>query len=69
MKEKILIISGGIESYLDGFYYINKISTTAVYGQAYNMLKHAAESYESLKNYLTEEIKGLELAYTYLKLK
>jgi len=69
LKEKILIISGGIESYLDGFYYINKINTTAVYGQAYNMLKYAAESYESLQKYLLEEIKGLELAYTYLRIK
>ena len=69
LKEKTLIISGGINSYLDGYYYLSKIKTNAVYGQAYNMLKYAAESYEVLQKYLAEEIKGLELAYTYLKLK
>jgi isopentenyl-diphosphate delta-isomerase len=69
LSEKNIIISGGIKSYLDGYYYINKISTNTVYGQAYNMLKHAAESYDALKKYLQEEIKGLELAYTYLTIK
>ncbi len=68
-KEKTVIISGGINSYLDGYYYINKINADAVYGQAYNMLKYAAKSYKVLQKYLLEEIKGLELAYSYLKLK
>lgn len=67
--EKDIIISGGIKSYLDGYYYINKINTNAVYGQAYKMMKYATESYEALQKYLQEEIKGLELAYSYLKLK
>ena len=68
-KEKTLIISGGIKSYIDGYYYINKVKSNTVYGQAYKMMKHASESYESLQNFLKEEIKGLELAYSYLKLR
>ena len=68
-KEPDIIISGGIKSYLDGYYYLNKINANAVYGQAYNMLKYASESYEELQKYLQEEIKGLELAYAYLTVK
>jgi len=68
-KQKTLIISGGIKSYLDGYYYINKIKANAVYGQAYKMMKHAAESYESLQEFIKEEIKGLELAYSYLTIR
>ena len=68
-NDKEIIISGGIESYLDGYYYLNKINTKAVYGQAYMMMKYASESYEKLQEYIKKEIEGLELAYSLLKVK
>ena len=68
MKKEI-IISGGINSFLDGYYYINKIERKAIYGQAYKMLKYASENYNQLHNYITKEIEGLELAYNFLKIK
>jgi len=33
------------------------------------MLIHAAKSYNDLKEFLKSEIKGLQLAYTYLTIK
>ena len=67
--DKEIIISGGINSYLDGYYYMNIINAKAVYGQAYNMMKCASESYEKLEEYIKKEIEGLELAYSLLKVR
>ncbi len=67
--DKEIIISGGVNSYLDGYYYINKINAKAVYGQAYIMMKYASESYEKLETYIKSEIKGLELANSLLKVR
>lgn len=64
-----VIISGGIKSYLDGYYLINKIQTTAIYGQASPFLKYATENYEKLFQYLEAQIEGLTLTNTYLKIK
>jgi isopentenyl-diphosphate delta-isomerase len=63
------IISGGIKNFLDGYYLIQKINATAVYGQASMMLKYAAVSYEALQEFLTLEIDGLALAEAYLKIR
>ena len=67
--DKEIIISGGINSYLDGYYYMNKINKKAVYGQAYTMMKYASESYTKLETYIKKEIEGLELANSLLKVK
>jgi len=66
---KEVIISGGIKNFLDGYYYINKLHTNAVYGQASALLKHAQESYDSLVEYLISQTEGLKLAYSYLHIK
>ncbi|HLO60250.1 MAG TPA: hypothetical protein VK179_15980 [Bacteroidales bacterium] len=64
-----VIVSGGIKNFLDGYYLINKVHTTAIYGQASGFLKHAAEGYESLQKYCTDQVNGLKLAYAYLTVK
>jgi isopentenyl-diphosphate Delta-isomerase len=64
-----IIISGGIHSFLDGYYLLNKSKLPAVYGQASSFLKHASGYYETLHNFVSGQIKGLELAYTYLKVR
>lgn len=69
INNKEIIISGGINSYLDGYYYMQKLKAKSVYGQAYKMMKYADEGYQQLYNYIEEEIKGLELAHSLLKVK
>lgn len=64
-----VIISGGIRNFLDGFYYIQKIKTTAIYGQASGFLKYAQGDYETLQHYVSMQIKGLELAHAFLRVK
>jgi isopentenyl-diphosphate delta-isomerase len=64
-----MIISGGITSFLDGYYLLKKIRTKAVFGQASGFLRHAKESYEELHRYITGNVNVLRLANTYLTIK
>lgn len=66
---KKVIISGGIKNFLDGYYYIRKSKTPAIYAQASAFLKYARNDYEDLKLFIESQIKGLELAYSYLRIK
>jgi isopentenyl-diphosphate delta-isomerase len=63
-----LIVSGGIKSFLDGYYLVGKSKLPAVYGQAGSFLKYAREGYEPLRQYIHDQVKGLELAYAYLRI-
>lgn len=63
-----LVISGGVKSFLDGYYLISKSSLPAVYGMASGFLKYAKESYEELQEFTQYQVKGLHLAYNYLKI-
>ncbi len=69
IKCKQIIISGGIKSFLDGYYLTQKCSLNAVYGQASAMLKHAQVSYESLQNFIQLQLQGLSIAQAFLKIK
>jgi isopentenyl-diphosphate Delta-isomerase len=64
-----VIVSGGIKNFLDGYYLISKVHTTAIYGQASGFLQHANVSYESLQKYCSDQVNGLKLAYAYLTVK
>jgi isopentenyl-diphosphate delta-isomerase len=64
-----IIISGGIKSFIDGFYLVKKSLMPAVYGQASSFLKYATNDYETLQLYVSGQIKGLEMAYSYLKIR
>lgn len=64
-----IIISGGVRHFLDGYFLINKIQMPAVYGQASAFLRHARGSYEALYEYVNAQVKGLELAKAFLKVK
>ncbi|MCB2195931.1 MAG: isopentenyl-diphosphate delta-isomerase [Bacteroidetes bacterium] len=66
---KQVIISGGIRSFLDGYYLMQKSQLPSIYGQASTMLRYAREDYEKLREYIQYQIKGLQMAYTYLTLK
>lgn len=64
-----IIVSGGIRTFLDGWYLINKLSLPAIYGQASSFLKFAAEGYEPLRIFVESQIRGLEIARAFLKVR
>ncbi len=66
---KQFIISGGVKSFLDGYYLMEKLQATAVYGQASGLLKYAEISYEALHEYVSYQLKGFQLAKAYFKVK
>ena len=66
---KQIIISGGINNFLDGYYLISKSKIPAVYGQASAFLKYATGDYDTLRQYVETQKHGLEMAYTFLKIK
>lgn len=69
VKCPAVIISGGVQNFLDGYYLINKLHMSAVYGQASGLLKHAQGDYETLRTYIAAQIEGLELAQAFLKVR
>jgi isopentenyl-diphosphate delta-isomerase len=69
VKCRQIIISGGITSFLDGFYLINCCDLPAVYGQASAFLKHAKESYEQLNEFVRFQVEGLKIAQAFFKIK
>jgi isopentenyl-diphosphate delta-isomerase len=64
-----IIISGGIKSFLDGYYYTEKIQIPAIYGMASQFLKYAMVSFELLDEYMQLHIEGLKMAKAFLKVK
>jgi isopentenyl-diphosphate Delta-isomerase len=64
-----IIVSGGIQNFLDGFYCIKKLQVPAIYGQASAFLKHAQGDYDSLHHYIDAQIQGLELAEAFFKVR
>lgn len=66
---KQVIISGGVNSFLDGFYLTEKLNTPSVYGQASAFLKQATGDYETLQSYVEAQIDGLRVAKRFLKIK
>ena len=63
-----LIISGGIKNFLDGYYLLKRSTLPAVYGMASTFLKHARGDYETLRNFVADQVSGLEMAYAFLTL-
>ncbi len=64
-----IIISGGIRHFLDGYYLTGKLTLPAVYGQASGFLKHARGDYAELQAYVETQVRGLEVANAFLKIK
>lgn len=63
-----IIISGGVKNYLDGYYLISLSKMPAVFGMASSVLKHATGDYDTLKQYMGNQIKAYRLAQAYLRL-
>ena len=68
-KAKSIIVSGGIKSFLDGFYYLKKIPQKTMYAHASLFLKYALLGEQELLEFVESQIQGLEMAQTYLTLK
>lgn len=64
-----IIISGGIKSFLDGYYLLKKSSLPAVFGQASTFLKYAQGDYSRLQHFVTDQINGLAIANAYLQIR
>lgn len=64
-----IIVSGGVSTFLDGYYHLQKLSMPALYAQASPFLKYALEGEAALHQFVEAQIKGLALSYTYLTLK
>jgi isopentenyl-diphosphate delta-isomerase len=69
IKCKSLIISGGIRSFLDGYYLTSKSKLPAIYGQASEFLRFASKSYDDLKEFVSYQIEGLKVASAYFRIK
>ena len=66
-KCREFIISGGIRSFLDGYYLMKKLKAPCIYGQAAAVLKRAIVSQEELNAYLSSQIDGLKMAHSFLQ--
>lgn len=66
---KEVIISGGVKSFLDGYYLTRKINCKSVYGQGSALLERAKEAYAPLRDYLSGQVSGLELSNAYLRVR
>lgn len=64
-----VIISGGVRDFLDGYYLMSKCVLPSIYGQASALLRVAQESEKALHDYLEAQIRGLEMATAYLRIK
>ncbi len=68
-RTRQLIISGGINDFLDGYCLTKKSALPAVYGQASGFLKHAQGDYAELQRYVQWQVRGLELANAFLTMR
>ncbi|MEM9835310.1 MAG: isopentenyl-diphosphate delta-isomerase [Bacteroidota bacterium] len=64
-----LIISGGLKSFLDGYYLTERVQLPAIYGMASAFLKYAQRDYDTLADFVSGQIRGLELAHAYLSIR
>ncbi|MCO5267317.1 MAG: isopentenyl-diphosphate delta-isomerase [Brumimicrobium sp.] len=63
------IASGGIKTFLDGYYCTQLSKGNTIYGQASEMLRRAQISQEALDEFIQYQIEGLLLAKAFLKIK
>ncbi len=66
--EKQIIISGGIDNFLDGYYLQEQLNFISVIGMAKSFLSRS-ENYEELKTFTEAQIEGLKMARAYLHVK
>ena len=65
----LIIVSGGMRDFLDGFYCMKKLRIKALYAQASALLKRALMGEDELYAYLENQRRGLQVAYQFLEIK
>ena len=68
INTKGLIVSGGLKTFLDAYYHIQKSKIPAIYGMASTFLKYAKEDYDQLRDFTNSQIEGLKMAYAFLRI-
>lgn len=66
---KEFIISGGVKSFLDGHYLMNKLGYPCIYGQGKTFLEHSRTTYEELRTFIQNQIDGLLFARSFLRVR
>ncbi len=66
---KQVIISGGVKTFLDGYYLTSRCKLPSIYGQASGFLKFARGDYAELRAYTQGQINGLLFAKSFLRVK
>jgi isopentenyl-diphosphate Delta-isomerase len=69
VKCRQLIISGGIQNYLDGYYHVSMSRLPAIYAQASAFLRYSQGDYEPLQQFVAGQIEGYRMAQSYLKIR
>ncbi|MFT5724829.1 MAG: isopentenyl-diphosphate delta-isomerase [Bacteroidia bacterium] len=69
LQSKEVIISGGIKSFLDGYYLNKKLQNPSVYAQASSLLRYAEKGFDALDEFIEKEIQGYQLASQYLDIR
>lgn len=64
-----VIVSGGIQNFLDGYYVVQRAPVSALYGQASAFLSRAASDYSSLRDFVSSQVEGLRLATKILRIR
>ena len=64
-----VIISGGINNFLDGYYLMEKLNTPCLYGMAGMVLDKVSQGQDVLETFLNCELKGLAFAKSFLRVK
>lgn len=64
-----LIASGGIKTFLDGYYCTESLPLSGLYAMASAFLVHARDDYSALQSYVKAQVEGLEMCKTFLTVK
>lgn len=65
-KCNLIIASGGVKDFLDGYYLNNLCKLPTIYAQASSFLKYALQDYKTLKEFVTMQIEGYKMANSFL---
>ena len=68
-SQKEIIISGGVKTFLDGYYLNSKLNYQSVYAQASALLRYAEQGFDAVDEFVEKQIKGYQLANQYLDIK
>ena len=69
VNTKHIIASGGIKSFVDGYYCTESLPISGLYAMASAFLKYAQEDYGQLRDYVGAQVEGLEICKTFLTVK